>query len=130
MKNKLKPIIILLATLLLGGVVGFMASTYHFHHRMDEFMRCSDQDRFINMIRQQVEPTKEQEGNIIPILEKYAEESMELHHDCRSEHFTIIDSMFSEIKPFLNEKQQNKLKKHIDNREKGHGMKKKCDRME
>lgn len=105
--KKSKPILVLAGTLLIGFVLGFFASGYITHHKIKSFMSHTDKEGFVSMIYERIDATEEQKKQLAPILQKYSEKRT----GCLVRHKTIIDSMRTELEPYLTSKQKQKLEK-------------------
>lgn len=106
MKNK-KALLIILGTVLISFLSGFLVSGVIHHHKIKSIMQCADKDGFVKMIYKKIDASEEQKSQLDPILKKYAEKSTL----CLNNHRLIIDSLHTEIRPFLTNEQKEKLDK-------------------
>ena len=130
MKKRIKPIIILLSTLVIGIVLGFLVAGHHMHQRINKFQRWADPDGFVQMVQNRLDLTEEQREQVLPVIEKYANKSTSLRLDCHNQHQTIIDSMRQELIPYLNEDQVEKFDQCMNCSGKNCSAKKKHHNME
>lgn len=104
MKNK-KALLIIIGTVLISFLSGFLVSGVIHHHKIKSIMQCADKDGFIKMIYKKIDASEEQKLQLDPILKKYAEKSTL----CLKNHRLIIDSLHTEILPFLTFDQKEKM---------------------
>lgn len=107
--KKLRPVIVILGTLLIGFIIGFVVSGYIHDHQLKNFMQCAGKDGLVKMIYQKTNATEEQRQLLDPILQKYSEKSSE----CLEKHKIVIDSMRKEIEEHLTPEQRRKLEECI-----------------
>ena len=115
---KLKPILLILATLLIGFLIGFLTSSQLRHKRMKPARMFSSERFFREVIFKHIELSEEQKNQLEPILKKYAKEGKELQKEYKKgfdDHFT---SYWKEMTEVLTEDQVRTLnemqKKRID----------------
>jgi len=106
MKSQIKPIIILLLTLIIGFGLGIFASGYFFKQRVDRFTRVARKEGFIRHHFEILEATETQQTTLRPILEKHYQ-ALQGHRDAIRNQ---IDSMRKDIQPYLTDEQIKKLK--------------------
>ena len=106
---KVKPIIIISSTLIIGFAIGFLTSSMISHQRMKEFRSFNSVESFKRRTIHLIEPTETQMKEILPVIDKYAKEMNQIRKDFGKEFFTIMKNFHSDIKPFLTEEQIEKL---------------------
>jgi len=104
-----KPLLILLGTLTIGLVLGFLVSGNLTDRKLEKFIRWGSEEGFKEMIYESIEPTEEQRLGIDPIIEKYAKRNGELQESWRKEHGSIMRAFREEVSPLLNAEQLEKL---------------------
>jgi len=124
--KKSKPILVIAGTLLIGFVLGFFVSGYITSHKIKTFMRWTDKEEFVNRIYERIDATDKQKKQLYPILQKYSEKSTE----CFNKHKIIIDSMSTELEPYLSSEQKQKLEKCMGCKGENCSPKKNCSSME
>jgi uncharacterized protein YneF (UPF0154 family) len=107
--QKFKPVLILAGTLIIGFVLGFFVSGSVTHHKIQSYMRVTEKEGFVNMIYERIDPSDEQKEQLYPILQKYSQKS----NTCLERHKVVIDSLRTELEPFLTDQQMQKLEKCI-----------------
>ncbi len=78
-------------------------------------MRVTEKEGFVNMIYERIEPSDKQKEQLYPILQKYSQKS----NTCLERHKVVIDSLRTELEPFLNARQMQRLEKCIGCRGEG-----------
>jgi len=105
--QKFKPVLILAVTLIIGFVLGFFVSGSVTHHKIQSYMRVTEKEGFVNMIYERIEPSDAQKEQLYPILQKYSQKS----NTCLERHKVVIDSLRTELEPFLTTGQMQRLEK-------------------
>jgi len=101
MKSYIKPFTVLLLTLAIGLGIGWFASSFYYKNRVKQLTRLTKQEGFIRHHFEMLQINETQQQQIKPILQKYYTR-LELHRaSIRKE----LDSMRTEIKPYLTEEQ-------------------------
>jgi hypothetical protein len=114
MKNKfrnmkVKPIIIISSTLIIGFAIGFLASSMISHQRMKKFRSFNSVEAFKRRTIHLIEPNEKQMKEILPIIDKYAKEMDQIRKEFGKEFFNIMKDFYNDIKPFLTKEQIEKL---------------------
>lgn len=108
MKNK-KALLIILGTVLISFLSGFLVSGVIHHHKIKSIIQCADKDGFVKMIYKKIDASEEQKTQLDPILQKYSEKSSTYFNMLK----TVVDSMRIEIEPYLTPEQKQKLENCI-----------------
>jgi hypothetical protein len=107
---KTKSIIIIVATLIIGFVTGFLVNGQLTKGRIQKFVKQGTHDgfkmRFFDIIR----PDEAQKIAIEPILEAYAVKTHETAENFREEMKARHDEMIKKLEPYLKEDQLLRLK--------------------
>jgi hypothetical protein len=128
MKNaKVKSILTIVGTLLIGILLGAMIATHLIRGRIRDFIDMRGGERFQKEVIIAAEPTPEQEAAIKPILQDFAAvlDSMHTHH--REELLENLSDLEAQLALHLSAKQIEKVKKHLHRLEgrghhgRGHG---------
>jgi hypothetical protein len=125
MKNaKVKSLLVILGTLLIGMVLGAMIAGHMIHKRVRDFMEMRSGERFEREIREAADPTADQERLIRPILAAFAErlDSMHAHHLVElKENMSLLEMSLEEyLQPDQMEKVRKKLRR-MEGRHHKHG---------
>ena len=108
---KSKSILIIVATLIIGFVIGFLTNGQLTKSRIQSFVKMGTCDGFKAKLYHVIRPDKSQHEAIDPILEKYAVKIHESVVKSRGGMKNINDEMIKELKPFLTDDQIFRIKK-------------------
>ena len=103
----------LLGTLLIGIVIGGVFMGIFTHHKWKSFSEPPTKEKFVQRTIHMLDPDEAQLIKINPIIEKYSEKAYlytKENMDLMSANF---ESLYSELKPFLNDKQKQKFEDKI-----------------
>jgi uncharacterized membrane protein (DUF106 family) len=106
---KVKPVIIISITLIIGFAIGFLASSMISHQRMKRFRSFNSVESFKRRTIHLIEPTEEQNKEILPLIDEYAKKMNQIRKDFGKEFFTLMKEFHNEIIPFLTEEQIERL---------------------
>jgi hypothetical protein len=109
--NKWKLISGLLLVLVLGILVGSIATGFYLKHRFAPFARGSKAKEtfIIEKLSRELNLTPTQKAKVAPIVKQMIEKRREYYVQIRPEVKGIMDQGFSQIKQELNEDQKKKL---------------------
>ena len=107
---KTKSIIIILSTLFIGFVTGFLVNGQLTKSRIQSFVKQGTHDGFKMRFFDIIDPDETQRVAIEPILEEYAEKTNEIVESFREEMKSIHDEMILKLEPYLNKEQIERLK--------------------
>ena len=108
---KTKSILIIIATLIIGFVIGFLTNGRLTKSRIQSFVKMGTSDGFKARLYHVIRPDDLQRAEIDPILEKYAGKIHESVVKSREDMSSIGDEMMEELEPFLNDDQIFRMKK-------------------
>lgn len=106
---KVKPVIIISTTLIIGFAIGFLTSSMISNQRMKRFRSFNSVESFKRRTIHLIEPTEEQIKEIIPLIDEYAKKMNQIRKDLGREFFNLMKDFHNEIKPFLTEGQIERL---------------------
>ncbi len=109
MDIKVKTAVIIISTLLIGIIVGFMGSRLIMHGRMKFIDDKPLSARFHKSLMRIIRPTEQQGDTVGVLLDSYTERFDSINQGHRLEMESLIDSLYYELLPLLNEKQQKRL---------------------
>jgi len=119
MKTKLKYSLILVTTLIIGMIIGFLISGRMISTRVDQMRNYYTDNGFNREFIRIIQPSPEQRDEIMPILRKYAginrEHMLDFHEGQRELFFELKD----ELDTHLTDEQIQKLN-HVWERRKEH----------
>ena len=110
MLQRIKPTIILLATLLIGFLLGIGSARFMFFQRLENFQNDNRNRGFIELHHKLLDISPEQEKEVNPILESYFDKLEARRRSIRG----IMDSMHGELRPHLSEDQVMRLEEMRD----------------
>ncbi len=122
---KTRTLLILVFTLLIGVVIGFLSAVYIREHRIKDYEAYSNFQTFRDNSIRMLQPGREQMEQISPVVEKYARMNYELKIRYRNEFIELMKQYRSEIDPYLTDEQLRILenpgrRNHVPGR--GYGM--------
>ena len=114
MKVRTKTILMLVATLVIGMILGALASGLMMRSYLRSFGGPFSAERFKVIMERGVKPSPSQKEEVDPIIDKYSV----ILHDKFSEHIAdvklTVDSMFVELETVLTAEQVEMLKTKMD----------------
>lgn len=108
---KLKSILIIIATLLIGFVLGFLTNGQLTKQRIEKFVHRGPYEGFKMRVLDIIHPDQLQLEEIEPILDKYAKKMQETVAQSKYSMKTLHDDMMEELEPYLNDYQIQKLER-------------------
>ena len=113
MTTKVKTLIILLSTLVIGVAVGALASGALRDRREHEIHRMPPHHRFLRSMHEIIQPTEGQADALDNILDRRSKQLSELNERHQSEVFAIMDSMRTELASVLTDEQRTRLETQL-----------------
>jgi hypothetical protein len=110
---KTKPVLIIIATLFIGFVIGFITNGQITKTKIDKFVKSGTHEGFKGMYYRVLQPDEEQMKSIDPILDKYGELIHENVTTMQKSMKELHQKMVTEIEPYLNEDQKLRLEESI-----------------
>ena len=112
---KSKPVWITVITLIIGFILGFLASGRFYSNRMQKFERIRMEEGFKARFYERIQPDEIQKEQLDPILKEFFVK-MGQH---RREIGQLMDSLHQEMSPILTEEQKQTLKEMRPRRRRG-----------
>ncbi len=110
MKARTKSALLLVATLVVGLLVGAVTTGSIVNHRLDELKAMRSRGGFTGMLERVIEPTDEaQRAQIRAVLEGSEARFSEALRECRGFHIAARDSMRADLASVLTPAQQTRL---------------------
>lgn len=116
---KTKSILILIATLIIGFVIGFLTNGHLTKRKIQSFVNMGTSAGFKERLYHIIKPDEMQRNEIDPILEKYAVKIHESVVGSHDEMKNINDEMMEELEPFLNEDQVMRMREIHEKMDRG-----------
>lgn len=114
MNLRTKTILILIGTLVLGGIVGAFVTGAVVDQRMERLHTLRTQHGFAESMEQAIGITDEsQRMEVRPILQEASVRLEENMSECKAAGRGIIDSMRAELRPLLDEQQEQRLEEYF-----------------
>jgi hypothetical protein len=109
MKTNTKTVLIIVATLLIGILIGALGSGFVVHRFATRMADMRHRDMFVERMVELIEPAPEQEAEVRDILTRHAEEFTELADGFQEDTAALFDSLRSELDPVLTDEQKERL---------------------
>lgn len=110
MKARTKSTLLLVATLVVGGLVGAVSTGAIVNHRLEELRTMRNPKGFSDKLEHVIEPTDDaQRAQIHAVLERSEARFSTAGHTCGGLFRTAADSMRTELDPLLTPAQQTRL---------------------
>lgn len=116
MNKKLKILSILILTLLIGVIIGFLISGRITSHRIESMKSNYKETGFGKEIMRIIKPTQEQRQLIAPIFRQYAQKNRELMGTMHEEQMLVFDELKESLKEVLDDDQIERLVEHWEYR--------------
>lgn len=116
MSIQTKTILIIIATLIMGVVLGVLAGGPLMRYRFERFSKPRQPERskhFVALFEQFIQPDKNQREAVDEILNRYSKRLEWLDNRHRTEMQVLFDSMQTELSPILTEEQKTQLTKRL-----------------
>ena len=107
---KTKSILILIATLIIGFMLGMLASAQIRSHRLNPVRFFFSEDRFREGFYRIIQPDDQQKAKIDVVLDKYAKINSELQHNFHSEFEANMNAFRHEMDTYLTKDQISRLR--------------------
>ena len=107
---KAKPIIIIIATLLIGFLLGMLTSAQLRFHRLKPVRVFFSEGRFREGFYQVIQPDDKQKTTIDALLTKYAKLNVSTQNDFRKKLDSLMKEFWNELEPALTKEQLARLK--------------------
>ena len=114
MEIKTKTAIILISTLLLGMVIGFVGGNVFSNKRMQRFQDKGFKHRFVEILGRTIRPDKTQREEIGFVMREFSGRFDSINMNHHQEVATLMDSLFRELAPILDDDQQLRLRKVME----------------
>jgi Spy/CpxP family protein refolding chaperone len=114
MTTKSKTTFIILGTLIIGIVIGALASGMWREKRIKKFSRMRPQQQFVETIEEIIKPDDAQRKAIEKVLEKRFEHIAQIRERHESEMMAVFDSLRQELNSLLTEEQLKRLEENLE----------------
>ncbi len=107
---KIKSVLIIIATIIIGFIFGFFTNSYVTKNRIKNFVRMGTHEGYKIKLYHIIRPDDFQREKIEPIIDEFAEKNHELVFGFKSEMKELNIKLFKELEPYLDEGQKNRLR--------------------
>jgi hypothetical protein len=114
---KTKPILLILATLIIGFILGMLTSAQIRYHKLSPVRVFFSEERFREGFYRAIQPDEQQKAKIDLVLDKYAKINGDLQSNFRRELDSNMKSFRKEIDAYLTKDQIARLKAMDERRE-------------
>lgn len=115
MTAKSKSIAIIVGTLLVGAIIGSLATGAVFSQRVAELQALRSENGLTPFLERVIEPTDDaQKKQIRAVLEKSARRQMEIRRSIAAEHREVFEEMREELSQILTDEQKAALRAWIE----------------
>ena len=115
---KTKPVLIIIATLIIGFVLGMLTSAQIRFHRLNPVRVFFSEERFREGFYRAIQPDEQQKAKIDLVLDKYAKINSELQSNFRKEFDSSMKDFRKEIDSYLTKDQIARLREMDERRQK------------
>jgi hypothetical protein len=114
---KTKPILILIATLIIGFLLGMLASAQIRSHRLNPVRFFFSEERFREGFYKVIQPDDQQKVKIDIVLDKYARLNSDLQHNFHKEFEANMNEFRKEMDTYLTKDQISRLREMDERRQ-------------
>ncbi len=114
---KTKPILILIGTLIIGFILGMLASAQIRSHKLGPVRFFFSEERFREGFYKVIQPDDQQKAKIDVVLGKYAKLNSELQHNFHKEFEANMNDFRKEIDSYLTKDQSARLREMDERRQ-------------
>ncbi|MGI9278836.1 MAG: hypothetical protein ACR2PX_04295 [Endozoicomonas sp.] len=107
--NKAKPLLILLATLMIGCLLGALAVGVVVRDKVQAARQFTHKDGFVQQIESVLEPSARQKKKVDPIIHRYGEKVQTIFAGSRESLQQEMDAMMEELSTVVSEQQLDRL---------------------
>jgi len=110
-KMNKKHILILISTLVIGILIGGTIVGIYSHNKIKMYREAPTEERFRQRTMHMINPDSEQLKKIEPMINDFSGKAFDYSKEYRSKLYAEYDSLYTKLKPYLNEKQIQKFEK-------------------
>jgi hypothetical protein len=114
---KLRPILVIIVTLIIGFVMGMLTSAQIRYHKLKPVRVFFSEERFREGFYRAIQPDEQQKAKIEIILDKYAIINSDLQNNFRKELDASMKNLRKELDSNLTREQRSRLKEMDDRRQ-------------
>ena len=114
---KTKPVLLILATLIIGFVLGMLTSAQIRYHKLSPVRVFFSEERFREGFYRTIQPDEQQKAKIDVVLDKYARINSELQSNFHKEFDSNMKEFRKEIDTYLTRDQIGRLREMDEHRQ-------------
>jgi len=104
-----KSTFIIVATLVIGVLIGVFLAGPVLHHRMRPHVADRGPESFTPMLERIIQPSPDQQEAVRAVLDKHSARLEGLHEDFRAAMVATMDSLRKDLEPILTDEQKARL---------------------
>ena len=109
MKRKITYAALLLITLIIGFIIGFLVNGRLVRSKVQDLHSYYTPAGFHRQLFRTIEPTPEQIDQLKPVLSQYAAKNRELLVEFKHNQYDLYEELIEELEPYLTEQQIERL---------------------
>nr|NQU89528.1 hypothetical protein [Bacteroidota bacterium] len=106
---KTKSVLIIIATLIIGFIIGFLTNGQLTKNRIQRFVKQDNCERFKSRLIHVIQPDDSQFEVIEPIIDEFTRKVHQSMRESRKGFNSMHDEMVDKLKPYLEPEQINRL---------------------
>lgn len=106
---KTRPVIIIIATLIIGFIIGFVVNGYITRQKFQSFVNQDHQNALKFRMMDIIRPDAGQTKDIEPILDDYAQKVHESMMQSKAQMKSLHEELIGDLEPYLNPQQMERL---------------------
>lgn len=111
MRMGTKSILMILMTLIIGLVIGFLIAGAFARHRVQRFATMREPGHMAGFLERMIDPDESQREAVRAVLQKHSRLFLELHSRFEDEMMALRDSLRKDLDPILTEEQKKRLER-------------------
>jgi len=111
---QIKSTIIIITVLLLGILLGSLSVRFFIHQRISDFQGMHKKAGFVHFMERVIDPDKAQAEEVRKILQTHFDHFSQLGERHRREVKALMDSLKTELEPYLTPDQLERLARHFE----------------
>ena len=116
MNNRIKYLLILVSTLLIGMAIGFLINGRVTSTRIENMKTYYHNNGFNRDLIRIIEPTPEQKDIVIGIIQDFGGQNIEMMESCRNNQILLFQEMRRELDQYLTSEQIDRLNSFLEER--------------
>lgn len=106
-----KSILMILMTLIIGMVIGFLIAGVVGRHHRQRFVNMREPGHMVGFLERMIDPDESQREAVRAVLQKHSEQFWKIHSRFEGEMLALRDSLKKDLDPILTEEQKKRLER-------------------